>query len=56
MTASAHGWILTAAGAPMSRQSFSLTVQVEREVTVEIAGCGVRHTRSGEWNSRRRTI
>lgn len=47
MTESAHRWIMTAVGAPMSKTEFSPPDPGDGEVTVEIAGCGVCHTDLG---------
>ncbi len=47
MTESAHRWIMTAVGAPMSKTEFSPPEPGDGEVTVEIAGCGVCHTDLG---------
>ena len=47
MTTSAHRWLMTAVGAPMTRAEIASPTPGPGEVTVEIAGCGVCHTDLG---------
>jgi 6-hydroxycyclohex-1-ene-1-carbonyl-CoA dehydrogenase len=47
MSASAHRWMMTAVGAPMTRAEIDPPAPEPGEVTVEIAGCGVCHTDLG---------
>ena len=47
MAASAHRWMMTAVGAPMTRTEIAPPAPGPGEVTVEIAGCGVCHTDLG---------
>ncbi len=47
MTDSAHRWLMTEAGKPMTRDAFEPAPPETGEVTIEIAGCGVCHTDLG---------
>lgn len=47
MTDSAHRWMMTAVGAPMTRTAFEPRAPEPGEATVAISGCGVCHTDLG---------
>ena len=47
MTRSPHRWLMTAAGAPLSKAEFDPFPPSDGEVVVEVAGCGVCHTDLG---------
>ncbi len=47
MTDSAHRWLMTEVGKPMTRDAFEPAPPETGEVTIEIAGCGVCHTDLG---------
>ncbi len=44
---SAHRWVMTEVGQPMTKESFEPQAPGEGEVLVEVAGCGVCHTDLG---------
>jgi len=47
MSITAHRWLMTEVGQPMSKQEFEVGTPAEDEVVVEISGCGVCHTDLG---------
>jgi len=47
MNASAHRWMMTEVGKPLTREDFMPTPPANSEVTVAVDGCGVCHTDLG---------
>ncbi len=47
MVRDAYRWVMTAAGAPLTRIAFDASRPRDGEVAIEIAGCGVCHTDLG---------
>ncbi|MBL6932529.1 MAG: 6-hydroxycyclohex-1-ene-1-carbonyl-CoA dehydrogenase [Rhodospirillales bacterium] len=47
MTVTAHRWMMTAVGEPMTKESFEVPPPNSGEAVIEIAGCGVCHTDLG---------